>query len=434
MKKLVTLILVLAGIVGTASATTTRLFIYMVDNWKTYSGGTKIYTWDTSGNKYTGEYNSEDNRMTQIGSTNWYYIDADFPETINMILISGNGDSWKSANIENVTIKDKYLMFSSDGNGTVFSYTTHDMGYYLYKADGTKTAMTSTDGNTFTATLNNQTSPGNGEYFMVPYFAIDNYGSSDDRWYYMLRPWNEHQILSFKNASNRNCGYFKALDGENSNSWKTNYVPAYFEFTLDAENDSYSIAPYFTRTINPSIGYATFSSTYDVAVDGATAYYCTGIDGGQLSISEFSDGIPADQGALLEGSGEVTFTPAASALSAPGTNWLKPGTGATVPQTDGSGNTNFILTNKTVSGSADLKFYKVNSDGNTVATGKAYLQIPSTYVGAHEYFWFEDETTGIEAAKASQKMNGEFFNLAGQRVAQPTKGLYIVNGKKVIIK
>ena len=58
MKKLVTLILVLAGIVGTASATTTRLFIYMVDNWKTYSGGTKIYTWDTSGNKYTGEYNS----------------------------------------------------------------------------------------------------------------------------------------------------------------------------------------------------------------------------------------------------------------------------------------------------------------------------------------------------------------------------------------
>ena len=26
------------------------------------------------------------------------------------------------------------------------------------------------------------------------------------------------------------------------------------------------------------------------------------------------------------------------------------------------------------------------------------------------------------------------YNLAGQRVAQPTKGLYIVNGKKVIIK
>jgi len=31
-------------------------------------------------------------------------------------------------------------------------------------------------------------------------------------------------------------------------------------------------------------------------------------------------------------------------------------------------------------------------------------------------------------------LDGNFYNLAGQRVAQPAKGLYIVNGKKVIIK
>ena len=41
--------------------------------------------------------------------------------------------------------------------------------------------------------------------------------------------------------------------------------------------------------------------------------------------------------------------------------------------------------------------------------------------------------TGIETVKAVET-KGEFFNLAGQRVAQPTKGLYIVNGKKAIIK
>ena len=41
--------------------------------------------------------------------------------------------------------------------------------------------------------------------------------------------------------------------------------------------------------------------------------------------------------------------------------------------------------------------------------------------------------TGIETVKAGET-KGEFFNLAGQRVAQPTKGLYIVNGKKAIIK
>jgi hypothetical protein len=46
---------------------------------------------------------------------------------------------------------------------------------------------------------------------------------------------------------------------------------------------------------------------------------------------------------------------------------------------------------------------------------------------------FGGEATGIEAVKTT-KANGEYYNLAGQRVAQPTKGLYIVNGKKVVIK
>ena len=41
--------------------------------------------------------------------------------------------------------------------------------------------------------------------------------------------------------------------------------------------------------------------------------------------------------------------------------------------------------------------------------------------------------TGIETVKAVET-KGEYFNIAGQRVAQPTKGLYIVNGKKAIIK
>ena len=30
--------------------------------------------------------------------------------------------------------------------------------------------------------------------------------------------------------------------------------------------------------------------------------------------------------------------------------------------------------------------------------------------------------------------DGKCYNLQGQRVEQPTKGLYIVNGKKVIVK
>ena len=48
----------------------------------------------------------------------------------------------------------------------------------------------------------------------------------------------------------------------------------------------------------------------------------------------------------------------------------------------------------------------------------------------------KDGATGIANVAKSQEQtaNSQYFNLAGQRVAQPTKGLYIVNGKKVIVK
>jgi hypothetical protein len=47
----------------------------------------------------------------------------------------------------------------------------------------------------------------------------------------------------------------------------------------------------------------------------------------------------------------------------------------------------------------------------------------------------EDETTGISSMQNSQStMHHEVYNLNGQRVAQPAKGLYIVDGRKVIVK
>ena len=45
-----------------------------------------------------------------------------------------------------------------------------------------------------------------------------------------------------------------------------------------------------------------------------------------------------------------------------------------------------------------------------------------------------EASNGIEAVEQAVKAYNQYFNLAGQRVTQPTKGLYIVNGKKVIIK
>ncbi len=75
-------------------------------------------------------------------------------------------------------------------------------------------------------------------------------------------------------------------------------------------------------------------------------------------------------------------------------------------------------------------FYKASS-GSTIAAGKAYLVSPA---GARFLsFDFGGETTGINALYVKREMEN-VYNLNGQRVAQPTKGLYIMNGKKVVIK
>jgi hypothetical protein len=45
------------------------------------------------------------------------------------------------------------------------------------------------------------------------------------------------------------------------------------------------------------------------------------------------------------------------------------------------------------------------------------------------------KSTAVQAITAQKAAAAaEYFNLAGQRVAQPTKGLYIINGKKVMFK
>ena len=58
--------------------------------------------------------------------------------------------------------------------------------------------------------------------------------------------------------------------------------------------------------------------------------------------------------------------------------------------------------------------------------------------GCHIYFIDaeigESGTTGINTVETSTVANDAIYNLAGQRVAQPAKGLFIINGKKVVIK
>ena len=73
-----------------------------------------------------------------------------------------------------------------------------------------------------------------------------------------------------------------------------------------------------------------------------------------------------------------------------------------------------------------------------IPANKAYLKVLKSSIdesSSHALtVRFGDEATGINAVKSEEVKNNSVFNLSGQRVSQPTKGLYIVNGKKIIIK
>lgn len=192
----------------------------------------------------------------------------------------------------------------------------------------------------------------------------------------------------------------------------------------------------FSVKLNGS-GYATYCSEYPLdfsAAEGYTAWQVKGTSGTAITFEKITGSVKGGTGILLKGEANALITlTSEDSNNTLGSNMLVGTMAPTYVTTVNGDYTNFGLSGET--------FKKIN-DG-TVKAGKAYLPILTANVpnaAARLTFIFEDsETTGISDA-SRLKDNGEmrndnFFNLKGQRVAQPTKGgLYIVNGKKVVIK
>ena len=77
----------------------------------------------------------------------------------------------------------------------------------------------------------------------------------------------------------------------------------------------------------------------------------------------------------------------------------------------------------------------LNDLGLPAGEYKAIIDLKGNYTGQLEKEFTYEGATGInEIVSQKETVNGEFYNINGQRVSQPTKGLYIVNGRKVVIK
>ena len=159
-------------------------------------------------------------------------------------------------------------------------------------------------------------------------------------------------------------------------------------------------------------------------VEGLTAYTAT-LDGSTVTLTEVDD-VPANTGVVLKGAADTYEIPAiASSVTAKGS---LEGSATDINVEEDALNVYYVLAKN---GDEDARFAKVTS--GTIAAGKAFLKVAKN-AGSRESLSIGGVApTAIESIQALQE-NGELFNLNGQRVAAPQKGLYIVNGKKVIMK
>lgn len=92
--------------------------------------------------------------------------------------------------------------------------------------------------------------------------------------------------------------------------------------------------------------------------------------------------------------------------------------------------------------SVDDKFFALTKLGEKVGfalvandvvipAGKAYLEVPAAT--AAKFFSLDGEATGINSVKTA-KADGAYYTLEGVKTTKPVKGLYIHNGKKIVVK
>lgn len=167
-------------------------------------------------------------------------------------------------------------------------------------------------------------------------------------------------------------------------------------------------------------GYATICSPVNAALpEGLTAWGGTVNTPTSVTLSPIEGGVPAQAGVILKGEpGKYNLKPIDAPVNVTVSNEL---VGILLPLA--ATGSQYVLAEK----EGIVGFFKAEA-GTTIPEYKAYLNIPESSVKVYTF----DGATGIEEIADGQMVNGKCYDLFGRRVENPTKGLYIVNGKKVL--
>ena len=309
---------------------------------------------------------------------------------------TGNRDTWY---LSHKVVNDKERVWAVAPTGNlnadyIWKFKTADGGYKIQSANvdkyfQLKTATNGGDNNTYI------------EYDFADgdKFVVENKGMG------------KHLIKNAKGAN------IRTENGDESGA-QVNYWSG-------ENNESWYLIP--ATEINITIGEAGYATTYlpfDVTLPNTVkAYAVTETSASTATMTEKED-IPANTGAILEGQGTHTLTIAEASSDWTGNKLLGSNVATKIT---GPG---YVLSK--VDGVVAL-YAAALTDGKFLNNAnKAYLPAAGNNARALVFNFGDDNATAIEGIEAENSADAVVYDLAGRRVQNAQKGVFIVNGKVVI--
>lgn len=243
------------------------------------------------------------------------------------------------------------------------------------------------------------------ELELVPYatanhqFKIHHYGTGDKNCMFAENnTTNGYTLSNWENGAN------------SASAWYLLPVST-FEVALNAVGTDYWASLYLP-----------FAAT--LPASGLEAYYGEAQEDGKLMMERIS-AVPSDEGVVLKGTAETYTLSIAAAAATPGSNVLQG-------------------TNKLLEDITPADYYTLGVVGERVGfyhpaatklkANRAYLPAVGGGVNAFTLVFDEGTETGISHIETVPGATDVYYDLSGRRIATPGKGLYIKNGKKVLVK
>ena len=403
--------------------------------------GISIDCGEVSGLKLVIFYDSDQNwskfqEITEI--TNGSTINFNNTGTIASIVFGPTGDDTGSIVINSVTLKGKSEILET--------VPTENLTLPFNKMDGVKSQKWNVthDNNNQTVTIGQYSA--SGWTFNLPIstnvykgidFTLAQIPETGGKITIKYTDGNNQEISLSSTSVNvdfNHSGYISTIEFA-GDGWHEKDEDKLGDLTYGI-GDCYVVARPITATVTDA-KYATFAVgaaiDYSTTAPSGLKAYIAYVEDSKVKLTEVSK-VPANTAVILyadvDESTSYTLTPTAETTDDVTANQLRVSDGTVTGDGTVEGGTIYVLANK----DKGVGFYLLNS-GQKVRAGKAYLNTGSGSPGSPSFIGIGDDTTGIdEVSSKTEEVRSDYYDLQGRRVAQPTKGLYIVNGKKVIVK